>query len=73
MRFQKCPDSCGHGLLALFTRREGDLGVRRITLALAHFVFLTRRVYRAGSCYPNTFKDARGHLRVSPLVCFRLV
>jgi len=52
MRFQNCPDSCEHGFLALFTRREGNLGVRRITLALAHFVFFTRRVYKAGSGYP---------------------
>ena len=52
MRFQNCPDSCEHGLLALFTRREGNLGVMRITLALAHFVFFTRRVYKAGSGYP---------------------
>ena len=72
-RFQNCPDSCGHGLLALFTRREGNLGVRRITLALAHFVFFTRRVYKAGSGYPSAFRHARGHLRVSRLVCYRLV
>ena len=37
MRFQKCPDSCGHGLQALFTRREGNPGARRITPALVHF------------------------------------
>ena len=73
MRFQKCPDSCGHSLYVLFTRREGNLGARRITLALAHFVFFTRRVYEAGSGYPSAFRHARGHLRVCPLVCFRLV
>ena len=72
MRFQKCPDSCGHGLLALFIRREGNLGVRRITLALAHFVFFTRRVYKARSGYPSAFGHTRGHLRVSLLPCFRL-
>ena len=59
--------------MALFTRREGNLGVRRITLALSHFVFFTRRVYKAGSGYPSAFRHARGHLRVSRLVCYRLV
>ena len=63
----------GHGLLALFTRRESNPAARRITLALAHFVCFTRRVYKAGRGYPSAFRHARGHLRVSPLVCFRLV
>ena len=49
----------------MFTRREGNPGARRITLALAHFVFFTRRVSKTGSGYPSAFSDARGHLRVS--------
>ena len=47
----------GHGLLALFTRRESNPAARRITLALAHFVCFTRRVYKAGSGYPSAFGD----------------
>ena len=70
---KKCPDSSGHGLLALFIRREGNLGVRRITLTLAHFVFFTRRDYKEGSGYPSAFRHASGRLRASPLLCFRLV
>ena len=47
----------GQGLLALFTRRESNPAARRITLALAHFVCFTRRVYKAGSGYPSAFGD----------------
>ena len=64
--FKNVPDSFGHGLYALFTRRKGNPGARRVTLAISHFVFFTRRVHKAGSGYPSAFRHSRGHLRVSP-------